>query len=155
VGIFGPLLGPDMSSSIRIVRQMLSGGMPRVPRIHFGVVDVRDVAELHVKAMIAPEAAGERFLAVSGPALSLFEVAAILRRRLGEAAARAPQKEIPDWLLRLAALFDTSAREVVPQLGKVRNSTSAKARDMLAWTPRSAEDAIAATGESLVRLGLV
>ncbi|MDR3528065.1 MAG: aldehyde reductase [Rhizomicrobium sp.] len=155
VGIFGPVLGPDFSASIDIVAKMLKGEMPRVPRLSFGVVDVRDVAALHVTAMTHPAAAGERFLAVSGPALSLLDVARILRAHLGNAAARVPTKEIPDWLLRLLALVKADVREVVPQLGKCRQSTSDKAQNLLGWRPRSAAEAIAATGESLVRLGLV
>ncbi len=155
VGIFGPVLAPDFSASIGIVAKMLKGGMPRVPRIHFGVVDVRDVAALHLTAMSHPAAAGERFLAVSGPALSLLDVAEILRANLGDGAARVPRREIPDWLLRLLAVAKADLREVTPQLGKRRPSTSAKAQSLLGWQPRSAEEAIVATGESLLRLGLV
>jgi nucleoside-diphosphate-sugar epimerase len=155
VGVFGPVLGADFSTSIEIVRRMLDGALPAVPRLTFGVVDVRDVADLHLLAMTHPEAAGERFLAVSGDFASLREIGLILKRRMGVAARRAPTRELPDWLVRIVALFDKSVGQVVPELGKRKNATSDKARRVLGWTPRSIEDAVVATAESLQRLGLL
>ena len=155
VGVFGPVLGADFSTSIEIVKRMLDGALPAVPRITFGVVDVRDVADLHLLAMTHPEAAGERFLAVSGDFASLREIGLILKRRMGEAARRTPTRELPDWLVRVVALFDKSVGQVVPELGKRKNATSDKARRVFGWTPRSVEDAVVATAESLQRLGLL
>ncbi len=155
VGVFGPVLGADFSTSIEIVKRMLDGALPAVPRITFGVVDVRDVADLHLLAMTRPEAAGERFLAVSGDFASLSEIGLILKRRMGEAARRAPTRELPDWLVRVVALFDKSVGQIVPELGKRKNATSDKARRTFGWTPRSIEDAVVATAESLQRLGLL
>jgi dihydroflavonol-4-reductase len=155
VAVFGPVLGPDLSTSVDIVKAMMEGRIPVAPRILFGVVDVRDVADLHLRAMTDPTAAGERFLAVTGPAVSLHDVATILRARLGRAAARAPRFEVPDWAIRLLALAIPMARTAVPHLGKARSATSAKAQRMLGWSPRSYEEAILATAESLLRLGLV
>ena len=155
VGVFGPVLGADFSTSIEIVKRMLDGAVPALPCITFGVVDVRDVADLHLKAMTAPEAAGERFLAVAGDFLSMRDIALVLRQRLGDAARRVPTRELPDWLVRVVALVDQSAGQIVPELGKRKNATSEKARRTLGWSPRSAEDALVATAESLVRLGLV
>jgi len=153
-GIFGPILSPDFSSSIDLVTRLLKG-MPGCPRLYFGVVDVRDVADLHLKAMTAPEAAGERFLAVTGDFLSLREMALLLKKGMGDAARRVPVRELPDWLLRLVALVDKSAGQIVPELGKRKNATNEKARRMLGWTPRSAEEAVVSTAESLLRLGLL
>jgi dihydroflavonol-4-reductase len=155
VGIFGPTLGSDLSSSIGIIKALMDGAMPAAPRIFFGVVDVRDVADLHIRVMTAPEAKGERFLAVAGHAMSLHDVAMVLRRRLGASARRAPRFEMPDWLTRAAALANPRLRPVLPQLGMIRNATAEKARRMLGWTPRSNEEAIIATAASLVRLGLL
>lgn len=155
VGIFGPVLGPNYSGSIALVKRLLDGAMPAVPRIHFGVVDVRDVVDLHVRAMTHPAARGERFIATSGPAISFRDAAAMLRRRLGPGAARVPHREMPIWLTRLLALGVPALREVVPQLGVVRNASSAKAHARLGWTPRSAEEAFVASAESLRRLGFV
>jgi dihydroflavonol-4-reductase len=154
-GIFGPVLGPDFSGSIEIVRSLLDGAMPAVPRVYFGVVDVRDVADLHLRAMMAPEAKGERFIAVSGETMSILDIASVLRRELGPAARRVPHLQAPNWLVRLAARPIPLLRSVVPMLGRVRHSTSAKARSLLGWQARSNDEAILATAESLIRLGLV
>jgi len=155
VGVFGPALAADFSTSIEIIKRMLDGALPGLPRISFGVVDVRDVADLHLKAMTHPEAAGERFLAVAGPFLSLREIALVLKQQMGDAGRRVPVRELPDWLLRVVALVDKSVGQVVPELGKHKDATSAKAQRVLGWTPRPADAAIVATAESLVRLGLV
>jgi len=155
VGVFGPVLGADFSTSIEIVRRMMDGALPALPRITFGVVDVRDVADLHLKAMTSPDAAGERFLAVAGDFLSLRDIALVLKRRLGEQARRVPTRELPDWLLRIVALADKSVGQIVPELGKPKNASNEKPRRILGWSPRSAEDALVATAESLARLGLL
>jgi nucleoside-diphosphate-sugar epimerase len=155
VGVLGPVLGPDLSTSIELVKRLLDGSVPGVPRLWFGVVDVRDVADLHLRAMTDPAANGERFLAVAGPPVSMHEIAAILRARLGDAARRVPRWQLPDWVLRVAALRDPALKQVVPQLGKRRAASHDKAARCLGWSPRSSEEAIVATAESLVRLGLV
>jgi nucleoside-diphosphate-sugar epimerase len=155
VGIFGPVLGADVSSSIGIVQRMMDGGMPGAPKIHFGIVDVRDVADLHLRAMTHPAASGGRFLAAAGDSVSLHDVARMLRAGMGARARRVPRFQLPNWLVRLAARRDPSLRPAVPQLGKVRNASSEKARRLLGWAPRRSEEAIIATAESLVRLGLL
>jgi len=155
VGVFGPVLGPDFSTSIQIVQRLMDGAMPGCPRLSFGVVDVRDVADLHLRAMTDPAAKGERFLAVAGDFMTIQEIARVLRARMPDAAGRVPTRLLPDWMLRLIARFDSSVALVVPELGKSKNATNAKARRVLGWAPRSNEDAIVATGESLVRLGLL
>ncbi|MFT4121510.1 SDR family oxidoreductase [Bradyrhizobium sp.] len=155
VGIFGPVLGPDFSGSIEIVKSLLDGAMPAVPRVYFGVVDVRDVADLHLRAMTAPEAKGERFIAASGDTLSILDIARVLRRELGPQARRVPRLQAPDWVVRLAAARIPLLRAVVPVLGKVRHATGAKAGSLLGWHARSSKEAILGTAESLIRLGLV
>ena len=155
VGVAGPVLGPDVSTSIQIVQRLMDGAVPGCPRLSFGIVDVRDVADLHLKAMTAPAAKGERFLAVSGDFMSMQQIALALKARLGDAAARVPTRMVPDWLLRLVALFDPTVAQVVPELGKNRNATNEKAVRVLSWSPRSREDAVVATAESLIQLGLL
>ena len=155
VGVFGPVLGPDYSASIQIVQRLMDGALPGLPAISFGCVDVRDVADLHLRAMTDPAAKGERFLAVAGDFVSVRDVAGILRRRMGRAARRVPSRGLPDWVLRCVSLFDSTVRQVVPELGKSRNATSEKARRVLGWSPRTTEEAVVATAESLVRLGLL
>ena len=155
VGVFGPVLGPDYSTSILIVQRMMDGAVPGLPKLCFGAVDVRDVADLHIRAMTHPAAKGERFLAIAGDFLSLVEIAKLLKRRMGAEAKRVPSRELPNWLVRLAALRDPAVKQILPELGKVKNATSEKARRMLGWAPRSNEESIVATAESLMRLGLL
>ncbi|TPK94698.1 aldehyde reductase [Mesorhizobium sp. B2-4-14] len=155
VGIFGPVLGSDHSTSTEFVQRMMNGAMPGLPRLSFGVVDARDVAELHVRAMTNPVAKGQRFLAVAGDFMTVREMARTLKTRLGGAAARVSTRQLPDWLVRVVGLFNPEVAQLVTELGKVKNATNAKAVSMLGWVPRSREDALAATGESLIRLGLL
>ena len=155
VGVFGPALGPDYSTSILIVQRLMDGAVPGCPRLYFGVVDVRDVADLHIRAMTHPAARGERFLAVAGDFMSMLDMAKVLRSRLGDAAKRVPTRQVPDWLVRIAALRDPAVRQVLPELGKIKNATNEKARRLLAWAPRPNEEALVATAESLLRLGLL
>jgi len=155
VGVFGPALGADFSTSIEIIKRMMDGALPALPRVTLGVVDVRDVADLHLRAMTDPAAAGERFLAVAGEFVSMRDIGLILKNRMGSAGRRVPTRELPDWLLRIVALFDPSVGQIVPELGKRKTATNEKARRVLGWSPRSTEDAIVATAESLVLLGLL
>jgi nucleoside-diphosphate-sugar epimerase len=155
VAVFGPVLGPEVSTSILIVKTMMDGEMPGVPRLCFGAVDVRDVADLHLRAMIQPAANGERFLAVAGDFMFMLEMARVLKKRMGAAARRVPTRELPDWLLRAASVFDPRVKQILPELGTTKNATNEKARRVLGWTPRSNEDSLVATAESLVRLGLL
>lgn len=153
-GVFGPVLGADYATSILLVQRMMAGAVPGCPRLYFGAVDVRDVADLHLRAMTHPAAKGERFLAVSGDFLSMMQIAGTLRERMGAAARKVPTRELPNFMVRIAS-FDPAIRQVLPELGMVKNATGEKARRVLGWMPRSREDAIVATAESLVRLGLL
>ncbi|QUQ64997.1 SDR family oxidoreductase [Kutzneria sp. CA-103260] len=154
VGIFGPVVGPDHSSSISMITQLFTG-MPVTPRLHFAVVDVRDAAELHLRAMTDPKAAGQRFIAAAGDAVSLHQIAQAIRERLGDAATAVPTIELPDEVVRQAAETNPALQGVLPNLGVIRHLSNDKARTLLGWTPRSSEDAVAATAESLLALGLL
>jgi nucleoside-diphosphate-sugar epimerase len=155
VGVFGPALGPDLSTSILIVKSMMDGDLPGSPKLYFGAVDVRDVADLHLRAMTQPAAKGERFLAVAGDFITMQDIAKVLKEHMGTAARRVPAGELPNWLLRVASLFDPRVKQILPELGTTKNATNEKARRVLGWTPRSNEDSIVATAESLVRLGFL
>jgi nucleoside-diphosphate-sugar epimerase len=136
--ILGPTLTTELRSSMHLVKAMLDGTMTVAPRARFGLADVRDVADLHVRAMAAPGAAGRRFLAVAdGPTISYLEVAQTLRRRLGPLAARVPTQEAPG---------DDLPRPVIH---------NDRARDELGWRPRPVETTIVETAESLRDLGLL
>jgi len=155
VGVFGPVLGPDYATSIMLVEKMMNGALPGVPRMCFGVVDVRDVADLHLRAMTNPAAKGERFLAVAGDFMWLTEIARVLKDRMGDRARRVTARQLPDWLVRLARFKDPAVKQIIPELGKWKTATSEKAQRILGWTPRSREESVVATAESLVKLGLV
>jgi dihydroflavonol-4-reductase len=136
--ILGPTLTTDLRSSLHLVKAMLDGTMTETPRARFGLADVRDVADLHQRAMTAPAAAGKRFLAVAdGPTISYLEIAETLRRRLGPLAAKVPTKEAPG---------DELPRPVIH---------NDRARDELGWRPRPTETTIVETAESLRDLGLL
>lgn len=155
VAVFGPVLGPDYSSSILIVQRLMERALPGCPQMYFGTVDVRDVADLHLRAMTNPAAKGERFLAVSGDTMSFLGIAKLLKSRMGEAGKRVPDRNLPNWLLRMFALINPEVRMILPELGKVKTVSGEKARKVLGWKPRSNEEAVLATAESLVRLNLL
>jgi nucleoside-diphosphate-sugar epimerase len=136
--ILGPTLTTELRSSMHLVKAMLDGTMTQTPRARFGLADVRDVADLHARAMAAPEAAGKRFLAVAdGPTISYLEIAQTLRRKLGPLAAKVPTEEAPG---------DNLPRPVIH---------NDRARDELGWRPRPTETTIVETAESLRDLGLL
>ncbi len=152
--VLGPVLGADFSDSVQIIQRLLSGKMPGVPRLGFNIVDVRDVADLHIRAMTAPEAAGQRFIA-AGEFAWMADLAAILRARLGAGAAKVPTRKAPDLLLRLVALFDRDLQSVTPGLGRRHTFTSAKAQAVLGWRPRPLEESVMDCAQSLIAAGAV
>jgi dihydroflavonol-4-reductase len=152
--VLGPVWGADHSSSIALVKKLLTGSMPGCPDLGFGVVDVRDVADLHVRTLVAPDMAGERFIA-SGPFLKVIDIARILRQHLGEQARRVPTRQLPDLLVRMAAWFDPLVRTAVSELGAERHADAGHARDVLGWVARAPEETIVDTARSLIQHGLV
>lgn len=155
VAVLGPVLGTDLSTSIELIRRLLNGAAPGLPNVTFAFVDVRDVADLHVRAMSHPAAAGERFLAASDDVLTVPQLAGILRDKLGEAARKVPKLTLPDWTVRVAAVFDPSLREVARRLGNNRKVSNAKAKSLLGWAPHANDDLLVATADSLREFGLV
>jgi dihydroflavonol-4-reductase len=151
--ILGPVLNDDLSYSLQAVQRLLEG-VPGAPKLGFSVVDVRDVADLEIRAMTTPQAGGERFIATT-QFLWMAEIGAVLRERLGERASKVPTRTLPNVLVRGMALFDPGIRSVVGGLGKRTELSSEKARTSLGWTPRPVEDTIAETGDSLIRQGAV
>ena len=152
--VLGPALGRDYSHSIRTIKQMLDG-QPGYPKIKTCVVDVRDVADLHLRAMVDPAANGERFLATSGRSLWLAEIAKILKAHMGAAGKRVATRNLPNLLVRSMAVTNPAMKGLGPLLGADLDASGEKAQRLLGWTPRSREEAILASAESLARLGLV
>jgi nucleoside-diphosphate-sugar epimerase len=155
VGILGPALGADYSTSIHLVKRMIDGATPGCPDMWFGFVDARDVADLRIRAMTDPSASGERFLATAGHFLSVQQAAQILKDRPGDAGRAVSTRRLPNWLLTLVGLFDPEIRGMLPELGKRKDATAEKTQRLLGWKPRSPEEAILATAQSLLELGLL
>lgn len=152
--VLGPVLSADMSTSVEAVRKLLDGSIPGLPNLSFPTVDVRDVADLHVRALNAPDMAGERFIA-SGPTVEMAAIAAILRRRLGNEAKRVPTLRLPDLVVRVAALFDPVMRQVTGELSKPKQMDASHALNTLGWKTRPIEDSVVDTAQSLIDLGIV
>ena len=155
VGILGPVIDKNLSTSTMLIQRLLNGTVPGCANLEFGLVDVRDVASLHVLAMTASAAAGERFIGCSPPNMSVQELAITLKTRVPDIAKRTKTRLLPDWLIRLVALFDKEIASHAPMLSKKLEATNEKAEKVLGWKPRSKEDAIVATAESMFKLGLI
>jgi dihydroflavonol-4-reductase len=150
--IIGPLLGPRRSYSLQAIDRLVTGSMPAIPRLGFPLVDVRDVADLHLRAMTDPAAAGQRFIG-TGPFRWLTEVAAILRAELGPQAAKVPAHQAPDWLIRLISRFDPGVRAFVGELGRRIDYSAAKAGQLLDWTPRPVSESVVDSARSILAAG--
>ncbi len=152
--VLGPVWSKDFSASIEMVSQLLSGALPGCPDLGFGIVDVRDLADLHVRALTEPGLDGERFIA-SGPFLKMAEIAAILRQKMPLEARNVTTRRLPDWIVRMAATFNPLIRQVLGELGNVRDASSAHALERLGWKTRPAEDSIVDCAKSLIAMGVV
>lgn len=150
--IFGPSLGPEISSGFELLKGLLSGSMKAIPNLTFNIIDVRDVADLHIRAMLHPEAKGQRFLALAGGKMSMPEIAAFLRKNMPEVSQKVPTKTLPDWAVRLAALYSPRAKAIASMLSASRNVSNEKAKRILGWMPMSTnEQAILASVESMIK----
>ncbi|KAK3696046.1 hypothetical protein LTR37_018188 [Vermiconidia calcicola] len=155
-GVFGPILSKTYSTSIELVVRLMNGQVPGLPNLGFSLVDVRDVADLHLMAMTDPKAAGQRYLCITDDGFVWTkDIALKIKNRLGDKAKKIPTMVVPGFVLRLVGLFDKTVASVVPELNKVKNMTNEKARTELGWRPRNAEDALVATAESLEQFGLL
>lgn len=150
-GIFGPVLSSHFSSSIQIIQAMMSGNMPGCPQLSFGMVDVRDLADLHIRAMLTKEANGQRFIGTcdNGP-VALIAIANTIRKNRPHIAQKLPTRTLPNFVVRTVALFRPSLRTMLPELGVVKQIKNDKAKIMLGWKPRSIEECILDTVDSLI-----
>jgi nucleoside-diphosphate-sugar epimerase len=147
--VFGPVLTKASFGSVDIIQRLLAGRPPAIPRLGFWVVDVRDLAEMHIRAMIAPEAAAQRFIA-AGDFMWLEEIAATLRSKLDSRASNVPTRRLPDLVFRLLSLFIPVLRSLAPSLGRKNSVSSEKARRVLGFTPRPATTTVVDCAESLL-----
>ena len=143
--VMGPSLSKDVGTSNSLVKNMINGSVPGTPKIHIGIVDVRDVASVHILAMESSSADGERII-VSEKELWVHEVAAILR---DAGFNKTPKVEFPKWLMKVVALFRKDLALMVPMIGKRRDVSSSKARELLGWKPMKAELSIIDTAQQL------
>ncbi|CAN5378971.1 aldehyde reductase [soil metagenome] len=154
VMVCGPVMSGDYSTSVAIIKKILSGSIGGAPNFGFAIVDVRDVADIHVRALQASNMAGERFIA-SGPFLKIIEIAQILKDRLGPDAHKVSTLEIPDFLVRTAALFSPLVSQIAGELGRTRAMDASHAREVLGWVPRPVEDSLVDCARSLIAHGIV
>lgn len=152
--VLGPVMSGDLSASLELLTMPLSGKLPAVPRIGFGIVDVRDVATAQVAAMTVPGAAGERFL-VSQPFMWFSDVADVLREAFPAYARKLPKGTMPDVMLKIVAAFNPTLKQIIPELGRQRQVSNEKAKRVLGWKPRTAKQAIVDGAQSLIDAGVV
>ncbi len=150
--ILGPVLEQDYGTSANIIIKMLNGSMPAIPRIGFDFVDVREVADLQIRAMELPEAANQRFIGSAG-FLTFMEVVDILREAYPD--KRLPSRVLPDFMTRLISMVEPTLRPIFIDLGGRREVDAFKARQQLNWEPSTLREAVLACAESVVNLGLV
>lgn len=148
--VLGPVLTRENLGSVQLISRLLDGSFAiGYPRLGFNIIDVRDLADLHIKAMTSPEAAGERFIG-SAEFMWLEDMSRMLRAELKEKAKKAPTRTLPDFVLRLLSVFDRALGAVTPGLGKKHTTTSAKARRILDWTVRSSRETVVDCANSLL-----
>ena len=152
--IMGPLLDEDPGTSAGLIARLMAGGIPALPRLYFPMIDVRDVAAAHVRAMVVPWAGGHRF-PMGEKTMSVLDVANTIRAAMPEFAGRMPKRQVPDWVVRLFAVVDADMRSNLGELGVVRRTDSSDVVKLLGRPLISSEDAVIATARSLVAEGVV
>ena len=151
--VLGQALDRDIGASANIIQMMLKGKYPGCPRLALPCVDVRDVARMHRQVLESDAPSGGRYLCVSG-SLWLVDVARAIRAELGPVARKVPSRELPDWAVRMAALFDPTVRQIVHELGRDVQVDNTLTRRVLGTSFVPATAAAATMARSLVDLGL-
>ena len=149
--VFGPVLSAENLGSVQVIGRLLQGRLPGNPRLGFEVVDVRDLADVHIRAMTEAQAAGQRFIA-AGSFLWMTDISKTLHSKLGRAARKVPTRTLPDFVFRFLSAFDPMLREVTPRLGRKHLHTSEKAQRLLGWQQRPAAVTVVDCAESLMTL---
>jgi dihydroflavonol-4-reductase len=155
--ILGPVLSSDVATSLKLPMMLMNGKLPVLPNVSLSIVDVRDVADLELRAMTDPRAAGQRFIATSDePTVSMKDIAHILKDNLPAAETKkVSTRGVPDFVIKLAGYIDPTAAMIVPTLSKPRPLTNAKAKRVLDWQPRTTKEAVLSSVESLKKYGLI
>lgn len=147
--VIGPSIASSCSSSVEIIRRIIKGKDPGWPKLGFSLVDVRDVANAHVKAMQLPEAKGNRFIC-SNKYLRMAEIAQILKKYFEPKNRKINTRELPDFIVKIAALFDPTTKMLLPDLGRKSEYDTSKIRNQLSWSPRPIKQTIYDSAESLI-----
>ncbi len=148
-GIFGPPLDGQPVSSLGLIQSLLDGNPPLVPNLWFGIVDVRDVVDLHLRAAASADAVGQRFIATGSAPISMVDIARLLHTKLKGAGRKVPTRRAPDPVVRFVGRFNTQIHDLVPLLGQKREASSEKARRVLQWDPRRWQDTMFDTAAAL------
>ncbi|MFN3169633.1 MAG: SDR family oxidoreductase [Hyphomicrobiales bacterium] len=146
--VLGPALDKNYGTSLQVAERIFSGKDPMQPRFGLPIVDVRDVAAMHVKALSMPKSAGQRILAAEG-FLWMKDIAATMKSAYPDRPIKS--REAPDFMIKLMALFDSDIKTIIPQLGVPKNVSNQRARDVLGIDFIPARDAILASAESIKR----
>ena len=153
--VLGPVDSADFSASVEVVKQLLGGEVPMAPDLGFAIVDVRDVADLHVKCLEEPDLAGERFMA-AGKFMKFLEIGAVLREGLPpEQTRKVPTRRMPNWMVSVLSLFNAGVKSIKSEIGKTRHADASHALERLGWKTRKEEDTILDCAKSLIEHGVV
>ncbi|WP_432826218.1 SDR family oxidoreductase [Dactylosporangium sp. CA-092794] len=152
--IFGPLQNTDCSTSLVLIRRLMAGGLPVVPKIGWATVDVRDLARLHRLAMESPAAAGNRYVA-GGRHVWAREMASVLAERYRPSGYRIGTGPMPYALMWLISRVDPSVRLALTFWDRLMLVSADKAETELGWTMRPVEESVTDTAESMIQHGLV
>ena len=155
--VLGPVQGADFAASVEPVQRLLDGSVPALPDVGFSIVDLRDIAALHVLALEAPadQVRDGRFIGSSGRFFKFADVAKVLRDALGPQARKVPTRSMPAWGVRVLALFMPAAKQLLGEVGRTRATSSAHAQSVLGWKPRPPEQSIIDCARSLIEHGVV
>lgn len=156
VVILGPVLEKDYATSPMLVRKLMNGEIPALGNFGFSIVDVRDVADMQIRAMEVSEANNKRLICnADNGFISMREITSILKSNYPEFNKRLPKFSLPNFLVRLYGLIDPEVKVALLELSIKREFDNSLAKALLDWKPRSNEEAIKATADSLIELGLV
>ncbi|MFC4947034.1 hypothetical protein [Pseudonocardia sp. GCM10023141] len=147
--VFGPILSTGNLGSVQIIARMIGGRMPGVPRIGLEIVDVRDLADIHIRAMTSDAAAGQRLLA-TGEFTWMREMAQSLKSGLGTAGEKVSTRQPPDFAVRISARFDHSLRAIIVSLGRRNRHSTDRAKRVLGWQARPAAQTVVDCARSLI-----
>lgn len=156
VAILGPSLSTHISGSFEILKHLLDGSMKAVPNISLNIVDVRDVADLHIRAMKNPNAKGERFIASADGKITMPEIALLIKNKMPGVTQKVSERRLPNWIINVASLFSRQAKMAALLLKINRNVSNVKAKTLLDWVPIATnEDIILASMESMIKFGMI